>query len=573
MSKRRRLRHTAAVQFQGGSRSAGLTTPLSTGPVLLLALVLGAIVRAVPVLSTDFPLNDGGLFSVMSADLRENGLRLPAMTSYNAAEIPFAYPPLGLYLNAVLGPLFPGTETSLRFLPLLLAWLSVPAFYFMVRVWLTGQAAAVATLAWAVLPAAWMWEITGGGVTRALGMVLGFLAIGSAVRLLQSGDRRWWVFASAFSGLTLLSHPESAAFVATSLLVVLVAQHRRWRSLGVLVVVAGIAVLIAAPWWASVLVTHGPEPLTAAGQSRLMSIPLALAILFNLQFTGEAYFAVGAVLGVVGLAVAVVTGQWWIIGWLVAIFLVLPGGAETYGLVPWSLLIAIAVAHLAALASARRMQALGIGALGLALLASLWASHENLGLLTSLTPDQRDAMAWARENTPQDATFLVVTGSDWPTDATVEWFPALAQRRSVNTVQGLEFTTGDRWRTAVLASDASERCETSGAACLFEWSATFAAFNYVFMPRGKAPGMTADNCCATLLDSVTSDGRFALRGELAGAWVFERLPDSPAGAVEPRASCHGPIGSWQSRGVAPDDGTPLMASCESGRSTTVMRAP
>ena len=490
----------------------------------MLALVLGAIVRAVPVLSTDFPLNDGGLFSVMSADLRDNGFLLPAMTSYNAADIPFAYPPLGLYLNALLGLLFPGPETSLRFLPLLLAWLSIPAFYYMVRALLARQAAAVATLAWAVLPAAWMWPVTGGGVTRALGMVMGFLAVGCTVRLLQSGDRRWWVLAPVLSGLTLLSHPESAAFVATSLLVVLVAHHRRWRSLGVLVAVAAIAVLIAAPWWAIVLVTHGPDPLTAAGQSRLMSIPLALAILLNLQFTGEAYLAVGAVLGVVGLAIAVVTGQWWIIGWLVAIFVILPGGAGTYGLVPWSLLIAIGVTHLATLASARRAQVLGIGALGLATLASLWASHENLGLLTSLTADQREAMAWTRQNTPPDARFIVVTGADWPTDATAEWFPALAQRHSVNTVQGLEFTTRDRWDAAISASNAAERCATSGIECLLEWSARYASFDYVFIPAGRTPGMTADECCATLLDSLTSDERFSLRGELAGGWVIERHP-------------------------------------------------
>ena len=46
--------------------------------------VLGAVVRLIPVLSADFPLNDGGLFAEMILAIRANGFALPAAAHYNA---------------------------------------------------------------------------------------------------------------------------------------------------------------------------------------------------------------------------------------------------------------------------------------------------------------------------------------------------------------------------------------------------------------------------------------------------------------------------------------------------------
>ena len=80
-------------------------------------------------------------------------------------------------------------------------------------------------------------------------------------------------------------------------------------------------------------------------------------------------------------------------------------------------------------------------------------------------------MAWARDNTPADASFLVVTGSYWPIDATAEWFSALSDRRSANTVQGKEFTSPAAWEHAVNASGSLDECVTGTAQCLVDWGA------------------------------------------------------------------------------------------------------
>ncbi|MDP1780012.1 MAG: hypothetical protein Q8K73_07045, partial [Anaerolineales bacterium] len=81
-------------------------------PTLLLftALLLGAIIRFYPAVSNGFPLNDGGMFYTMIRDLKANHYILPQLTTYNFADIPFAYPPLGFYIAALLSTLLPVSE-------------------------------------------------------------------------------------------------------------------------------------------------------------------------------------------------------------------------------------------------------------------------------------------------------------------------------------------------------------------------------------------------------------------------------------------------------------------------------
>src|SRR5581483_7862715 len=91
------------------------------GAVALCGVGLGLALRGMPVLANDFPLNDGGLFSVMIEAVRGARYGLPWSVTYNGLEIPFAYPPLGFVLGALLADL---THTSgiavLRWLPLAL---------------------------------------------------------------------------------------------------------------------------------------------------------------------------------------------------------------------------------------------------------------------------------------------------------------------------------------------------------------------------------------------------------------------------------------------------------------------
>ena len=79
-----------------------LTAAQWTAAATALAFVIAIAIRAVLVLSRSFPLNDGALFLLMTEEISAHGFHLPASTAYNAANIPFAYSPLGFYLAAVL---------------------------------------------------------------------------------------------------------------------------------------------------------------------------------------------------------------------------------------------------------------------------------------------------------------------------------------------------------------------------------------------------------------------------------------------------------------------------------------
>jgi hypothetical protein len=74
---------------------------------LSIPMLLGILVRIAPVAGAGFPVGDGGMFYVMVREIQQAGMTIPAATAYNHAGIPFAYPPLGLWLTALLGNLLP----------------------------------------------------------------------------------------------------------------------------------------------------------------------------------------------------------------------------------------------------------------------------------------------------------------------------------------------------------------------------------------------------------------------------------------------------------------------------------
>src|SRR5688572_16295208 len=86
-------------------RTAALAWPaiparlVQAGPPLAV-FALAAAVRLWHLEGLAAPLNDGGLFQAMARDISDAHFGLPAYTSYNGGDIPFAYPPLALYLAA-----------------------------------------------------------------------------------------------------------------------------------------------------------------------------------------------------------------------------------------------------------------------------------------------------------------------------------------------------------------------------------------------------------------------------------------------------------------------------------------
>ena len=145
-----------------------ITLTRSASAILLAGLMVGSALRIALTLASEFPWNDGGMFNVMVHDLVTNRFILPAYTSFNAAHIPFVYPPLPFYLAGLL--IAPGGDLVQvqRWLPLLFSILTIPAFYLLSHsVMVDKLETALATSVYAVILPGFDRLLMGGGLTRA----------------------------------------------------------------------------------------------------------------------------------------------------------------------------------------------------------------------------------------------------------------------------------------------------------------------------------------------------------------------------------------------------------------------
>ncbi len=323
--------------------------------LLALAVAVGFGIRAIPVFTASFPLNDGGLFTAMIQALQANHWAVPATVDWNGAAIPFAYPPLGFYLAGLLhASTGASLEDLLRWLPLTFTTLSVIPVYLLARELLRSRAGAVASaLVFAAAPAAFAWPLDGGGVTRAPGIFVGLLAIWAGARLVAEPTWRRGLALGVLGGLTALVHPAAATFAAGSVLLLVIARWRtlaqaKRRSAAALAIALASALLVVSPWLA-VVATHGqlttlastssngPDPrkaliLLVAGWSTLAGQVDPLAVLMLLQGVRLAFRR------------RFLLPVWWVAASLLS---------SQYGILPGALLIGTVAAEMVDLALVR----------------------------------------------------------------------------------------------------------------------------------------------------------------------------------------------------------------------------
>jgi hypothetical protein len=175
-----------------------------------------------------------------------------------------------------------------------------------------------------------------------------------------------------------------------------------------------------------------------------------------------------------------------------------------------------------------RRTILAQGVLGaMALYAAISAFIVTPRFLTGTRPDERAAMAWAASNTPSDARFLIVSGDNWALDRPSEWFPVLAHRQSVATVQGYEWVEDGAFARRLSAYRLLQLCSGRDRACLTGWAWTNATqFDYVYLPKltpNQAALVSDDReCCPALRASLRADASYQVVYDGDGATIFAR---------------------------------------------------
>jgi hypothetical protein len=523
------------------------------------AVALGTTIRAFLVFSREFPLNDGALFYRMTEELGANGFHIPAFTTYNAAQIPFAYSPFGFYLAAFLSSALgvPLME-MFRLVPVVVSSACVGAFYLLARDLVRPRATVIAALfTFAVLPRSFLWLIMGGGLTRSLGFLFAILALWQVHRAYARQAWRHVAWATVFASLTVLSHLGTAPFVAFSaaLLMWFTGRHR-FGVYASLAVALGTAVLTA-PWWVTVAATHGFAPFAAAGATggTVFSTHSRGEALGKLAFfglgTAEPLFPIIGALAILGSFASLTRrGALLPVWWLATILLDTRAGA-TYASVPVALLAGIAITEVIVpivvgvpawyhllpsrtggsawgviIAAPRRRQWAVAVVLAVLLgygIASALVRRPNLNAegryLTSLTADDRTAMTWVARETPQASRFVIVVGGaagGWWADRVAEWFPVLARRVSVATVQGTEWLSTGTFETREQQYDALQGCAIWGAECVERWARENRhPYSYIYIPK-----TLAFPCCGPLESALRNDTAYHLVFDGPGAAIF-----------------------------------------------------
>jgi len=449
---------------------------------LFTALLFGAVVRFVPAVSNGFPLNDGGMFYTMIRDLQANHYILPQFTTYNFADIPFAYPPLGFYIAASFSSLLPVSELqTLLWLPALVNTLSILAFYKLAEQILPSRmSAALAALVYALSSRAFVWQVMGGGITRAFGVFFLLLMLWQTIQLFREYTHKKLALTILFGACAVLSHPQTALHAALGGALIFLFYGRNKRGIiSALIVGTGVA-LLTAPWWLTVFLRHGLEPFISAGQTSQRTFEYYLALL-TFNGLGDYLFIPTLLFALIGIWIIFKRREFFLVTWVLLAYLIDPRGGDGIALLALSMLAGMGLLKLSAWISrsdsdqpegVMMKRASQILVFGAAFYFILTASISDFQLLnTSLKPEDIQMIEWVNSNVKDGKTFLLSTGREFSmSDPMQEWFPALTKQHSATTMQGLEWTLSEKFFPWYEQLVAFQHC--ADVECVSQWSQT-----------------------------------------------------------------------------------------------------
>jgi hypothetical protein len=245
----------------------------------------------------DAPFRLGGLFYEFSRQIALNNFAFPeTIPYYSAGGIPFAYPPLSFYVQAVIIKLFdPALFYSVNLLPPIITLLSLPAFYWMMRQYTDDVHLALAGLcAFAIMPPAFTNQIEAAGLAESFGIVALILYVGFLLRWKKNPDIKGSVLAGITLGFCVLSSPGSAYAVALFSVFlflwvcILGLKSRTLKPIGMLLLVGITGMLVSAPFWLIVMRNHGVDffIIPFLGQHQSDISPLQIEQILSFQPAG-----------------------------------------------------------------------------------------------------------------------------------------------------------------------------------------------------------------------------------------------------------------------------------------------
>lgn len=424
-----------------------------------LTLALAGILYFWNAFRYTLPVGYGGLFGLMSEKIAAKGFVLPAsIPFYGPGGIPFAYPPVGLYVAALVERFggIPYLEYA-RWQPAIMSVAFAVMFYWLARLILGSRGAALVAVV-VVVAASEVTDnqATASGVVRSLA---GFWMVAScivAILAYRASRHRMAlvVGAGVLYGLLLATHLSYAVVGGLGILALGLAGHAGpWWRRGIMGAgILAIGILAAAPWWATVLVRHGSIVFTRALQTHgntgvmihareglLQMLRLAASWYLNVGITWLPLPLLGLTLA--GLGLGIIRGNWALVGWFFVVLL-FTGEPDRYLAMIGALLVGDLIGNWVHLPGgdpsggtmARRLR--GWIATALVLSVVYWQGFRVVRAGEPvLTSDAFSLGEWFQEETPEDTRFLLVSGGH----DLAEWMPYLLRRTPTTAVWGSEW--------------------------------------------------------------------------------------------------------------------------------------
>ena len=442
--------------------------------LLTSAVVLGGWMRLSLPAQTQFPIGDGGLFYKMIETLQNNNFALPLYVTYNNIDIPFAYPPLALYLAAWLGKTFHLSILSiLTWMPAIVLTIAILLFYMLSNLFLKSRLqAGLASLIYALTPRSTTWLIMGGGITRSVGHLLQILALSQIYLLFKTGQQKYLFSSILFSTGICLSHPEATLHTAgiAALLWFFYGRNRQGFLNACLVGLGTLA--ITAPWWVTVMSRFGLDAYIAAMQTGRGHIPSAFIMAFLLPYNGESLLTTILLFSLIGLLLKIKQKDFFLPSFFVLPFILEPRNAPNVYILPMAMLASIFITEFllpgleqevkiaeSTPAFSIRWRIVVMTYLLIALFSSMVFSSLKLIEQNTVSPDMRMTAEWIRKNTPPSSRILLISGEmNLLSDFDNEWLPLLTNRTSLTTIQGTEWLPNFVFQTRSKQNETLQTC-------------------------------------------------------------------------------------------------------------------
>jgi hypothetical protein len=436
---------------------------------LLLAVLVAVPIVFFQAVRYSFPLGYAGMFTMIAEKIAGAGFQLPmSIPHYGPGGIPLVYPPLAMYVFALVDKLGIPTWFYLRFAPAVFTLLALIAFYYftaeVVESRVAGMAAAVLVIS---QPAVYYTHVWAAGVVRAPALFFCMTGLFYYTKALKRFSWSSFFLAGVFLGLVVTTHWLYVLFAALVGLACLISE---WKVSGIPIAlgILGIALLVAAPWLVLVLERHGLASILMASSSHrniefftsLSNIPRAIQfILGNLAYVTDNLFLTA--LAIPGCILLILRKKFHIP--LAFLFILFTGEASFFSEILAGIMAGVCIAEIfRRVPRPNNLKSPGLSQLAWLVMAAsaalcfVAASMDGLKQIAQYQPEisgQSLQMAdFVRENTDPAATYLFIG-----TFNGAEWFPYLFDRTPVFAQWGSEWKGDYARQTEILI--ALRKCE------------------------------------------------------------------------------------------------------------------